>query len=393
MDKSKMLEAMYVEATLGIIVADRTGNIVKANPYAHKLFAYEAESLVGEKVELLLPQSFRKRHVKHRQNYNTNPIPRAMGANLELYGLRKDGTQFPIQISLSHTKMDDGLYVIAYISDDTVQKEMLTDLRDHKQKLNEAQKDLELKIQARTKELKESEAKLTIALENEKELGELKSRFVSMASHEFRTPLSSILSSADLISRYEKEDQQEKRMKHVNRIESSVKNLTSILNDFLSLEKLESGKVRYNPIEIHLPEYIKEIVEEVSLTKKRGQTVTYQLDGGDTIRTDEHLVKNILLNLLSNAIKYSPENKEIILSVQNEPSSIKIQVRDSGIGIPEEDQKHLFTRFFRANNASTIQGTGLGLTIIKRYLDLMEGNIHFTSIEGEGTTFFLEIPQ
>ena len=384
MDSQKMLDAVFMEATIGIIVINSDGEIVQANPFSENLFGYEKGELISREVEQLLPESFRKRHVKHRQGYNEKPIPRTMGANLDLYGLRKDGSKFPIEISLSHMDINGKRFAIAYTSDASERKNLL-------KRILKQSDELEIKVIERTKKLKESEEKLRVSLEKEKELGELKSRFVSMASHEFRTPLSSILSSSNLISRYEKEEQQDKRMKHVNRIESSVRNLTMILNDFLSLEKLESGKVRFNPVELEVKDFIQQIIDEVNLTVKGEQKVVHIHSGGKHINTDEHLMKNILINLLSNGIKYSPNEKNVELHTQVDDEKFQIQVKDYGIGIPKEEQQHMFTRFFRANNVETIQGTGLGLTIVKRYLDLMNGKIWFESKEGEGTTFFVEV--
>lgn len=392
MNNPKLLQAMFEEATIGILIVNVQGDIVEINPYTKKLFGFERDELIGNKVEILLPDSFKSRHIQHRDNYHKNPVPRAMGANLELYGQRKDGTQFPIEISLSYMKLEGEQFAIAYVSDDTLQKTMLTELKEQEKKILDYSDHLEQKVEERTKELHASEAKLKESLQKEKDLGELKSRFVSMASHEFRTPLSSILSSANLIGRYEKEEQQVKRMKHVNRIESSVRNLTVILNDFLSLEKLESGKVRYSPVELNFAEYVQQIIDEVSLTAKEGQKIIHTHKGDDKVFIDEHLIKNILINLLSNGIKYSLNGGDVVLMTENVNTLLKMQVKDSGIGIPEKEQQHMFTRFFRANNVETIQGTGLGLTIVKRYLDLMNGSISFKSKEGEGTTFFLEIP-
>ncbi len=241
-------------------------------------------------------------------------------------------------------------------------------------------------------EQKYAEHQLEQALKKERDVGLLKSRFVSMASHEFRTPLTSILASAGLIDMYRERGMLDKQIKHVQRIKSSVDNLTSILNDFLSLEKLESGKIQFKTMPIDLLNFIAEVREEVSLMRK-GQIIEHQHEGDNIAEIDPHLVKNILINLLSNAIKYSAETEAVQLITEKKNGSLKIQVIDRGIGIPEEEQRQLFSRFFRASNANTIQGTGLGLTIVKRYIDLMNGSISFTSQENEGTTFVVEIPQ
>lgn len=259
--------------------------------------------------------------------------------------------------------------------------------------LQDLNMELEKKVAERTKKLKENEVILRASLKKERELGELKSRFVSMASHEFRTPLSSILSSAKLIGRYEKGEQQTQRTKHINRIESSVNNLTSILNDFLSLEKLESGKINYQPVVVDFEKYMLPILDEFKLSIEDPQQIIFTHEGQKEVQIDEHLVKNILINLLSNAVKYSPKGKEIELLSKNENELLQIFVKDQGIGIPKADHQYMFTRFFRATNVENIQGTGLGLTIAKRYLHLMGGNIDFESEVFKGTIFKVEIPQ
>ena len=240
--------------------------------------------------------------------------------------------------------------------------------------------------------LRNSEEELRQALEKEKELSELKSRFVTMASHEFRTPLTSILSSADLIEAYTK-DPEDKRLKHVGRIRSSVNNMITILNDFLSLSKLEENRVEKRIVSTNLEEFVKELKDEMHGLLKEGQS----LECVNTSKTgevfiDRNILKNILYNLLSNAIKYSPEGKPIFLKIEDDGEEMHIEVTDQGIGIPEEDQQFLFTRFFRAKNVENIQGTGLGLNIVKRYIQLMDGDIKFESTPGKGTSFFLKIP-
>lgn len=268
--------------------------------------------------------------------------------------------------------------------------------------------DLEKRVNKRTGELEQSnkdlqrllqereitQRELQKALDKEKELGQLKARFVTMASHEFRTPLSTILSSVNLIEKYEAEVDRDKRLKHIQRVKSAISNLTETLNDILSLSKLEEGKVGVDPVTFDLNELVEESVQDIELIKKNGQVIRH--NGLQSInplmRTDKKILKNLLINLLSNAVKYSPENKEIMLNTNIEPGWLHIEVIDQGIGIPEKDQKHLFERFFRAENATMIQGTGLGLSIVKKYLDLLGGRISFRSKLEEGTTFRVEVP-
>jgi PAS domain S-box-containing protein len=364
--------ALFEYATVGILVIGSDGRIELANPCIEKLFGYSNTELIGKAVEMLLPEAFRKRHVHHRDKYFETPKARAMGYGLNLYARKKDGFEFPVEISLGHYQLADEKLAVAFVTD-------ITEIR-------RAHEELETKVEERTLEL-------THSLEREKELNELKSRFVSMASHEFRTPLSAILTSVSLIESYNKEDQEEKRKKHTDRIKASVKNLVGILNDFLSLDKLEQGKVEIVNESFDLLEFSNDIVEEVNGMLKEGQRIHFSHLGQKKIVLDKKILKNILLNLLSNAIKYSDENKEICFLIEADQGFISIEVKDEGMGIPEEEQKNLFGKFFRAKNATNIQGTGLGLNIVKKYVELLDGTIDFTSMYKQGTTFRIKFPQ
>ena len=273
------------------------------------------------------------------------------------------------------------------------------------QKLNE---ELEERVEQRTSELAEAirklehtnrslyeaEQEVRKALQKEKELNELKSRFVTTASHEFRTPLSTVLSSASLIGRYTTSEDDGKRQKHVERIKSAVSNLTVILNDFLSMSRIEEGKVYNIPVTFDLPALANEVKDEMQGYLKQGQKIYFQHSGKQTeVSLDKQLLKNILLNLLSNASKYSGEGKAVNLQTTATSEAIRVEVRDEGIGIPDADQSHLFSPFFRAGNVSDIQGTGLGLNIVKRYVDIMGGCLEFKSQLGKGTTFIITFPK
>ena len=259
---------------------------------------------------------------------------------------------------------------------------------NHKQnqiiKLNN---NLEEKVKLRT-------AKLTELLAKETELNEMKSNFISMASHELRTPLAAINSSASIIEMYNANEKDEKLIKHINRIYSNVKNLSDILNNFLSLGKIESGKITIGHSLINLPEFINEVVDELDvLANKKNQRIIYKHRGDLVIDNSDELLRNILINLISNAIKYSQENTEIIVTSFIENKNVTLTVQDHGIGIPEKDQSKLFTPFFRASNTKSIQGTGIGLNIVKQYLEMMNGQISFESKNNEGATFNIEFPQ
>lgn len=243
--------------------------------------------------------------------------------------------------------------------------------------------ELEEIVGERTKELNE-------ALQKEKIISEMKSAFVSMASHEFRTPLTSILSSAILINKYIDLKEYAKVNRHVERIGSSVNQLTSILEDFLSIEKLERGIITTSKEAFDIKAFLIETIEEFNWMLKEKQKINYVQKSPIEVYTDKKILRNALLNLISNAIKYSQTDIQIRAYITK--GILYIDIEDRGIGIPEKEQEYLFTKFFRAKNVSNIQGTGLGLSIVKHYIKLIDGSISFISKVGEGSTFTITLP-
>lgn len=385
-------EALFEHSSIGIIISNQDGEIERSNLYALKMFGYEGDELNGKKIEVLIPPHLKDRHIIYRRMYNENPQPRTMGSNLNLLAVKKNGDQFPVEISLSYFEGGDYRRIVSFVNDITSRKKSEMELK----KLTE---ELESKVEERTQELSNALKQLNVinegmrnTLEREQELSELKSRFVSMASHEFRTPLAGILTSVSLISSYSKPEDEHKREKHIQTIKKSVKSLTSILNDFLSLDKLNEGKINSSPTEFCLSELAEEIAEEFRIVSEKEQQI--ELIQKSTIKMfqDREMLRNIFVNLVSNAVKYSPEKATIKILINQEGKNAVIEFVDQGIGIPEADQKHLFELFFRANNVTTIKGTGLGLNIVKRYLKMMGGEISFTSVENQGTTFVVKLP-
>jgi PAS domain S-box-containing protein len=402
----EMLNSLFEYATEGIIICNITGEIRLANPAAERMFGYEKSELRGQKVEVLIPMRHKQVHVGHREGYTKKPEPRAMGAARDLFGIRKDGSEIMVEVSLSPFETAEGKFIMSFVVDVTQRKRNEIELRVAHERLQQTSEalsklntELESKVRNRTEELAEaiqrlaqSKGEVMRALEREKELNELKSRFITTASHEFRTPLGTILSSASLIARYENDADLDKRKKHVERIKSSVSNLTEILNDFLSLEKLEEGVTRCNPERFDFAKLVNDLCEDMRNSVNAGQTITVNYKGDNEIFLDRQLLKNALLNLVSNAIKYSPENKPIAVNVTVAPGIVTVEIIDNGIGIPAEDQPNVFERFYRAKNSGNIQGTGLGLNIVKKYVELMNGTISFVSTYNEGSTFKVEIP-
>ena len=400
------MTSLFENATEGIILTDSKGLIVLANPAAERMFGYGQKELENLPVEVLIPINFRAGHKTLREGFQKKPSDRSMGGGRDLFALKKNGQEFPVEISLSHYSKDNELFVIAFIVDITLRKEIEQNLV---KKQNELEKvtfeirtlntELERKVDERTHILKEALEKLEVsqkelhqALDKERQLNEIKSRFVSMASHEFRTPLSAVLSSAALISKYTTEAEQERRDKHINRIKDSVKHLNDILEDFLSLGKLDEGRIAADPGEFNLKEAINETLTDVKAILKPGQKFNFSYEGTEIINADKKLLRNILINLLSNASKFSNEDLPVTITAKCNDEKGSISVTDKGIGISEKDKEHLFTMFYRASNVTNIQGTGLGLHIVKRYIDLMNGTVNLQSTLGKGTTITITFP-
>ncbi|MBL0329515.1 MAG: PAS domain S-box protein [Bacteroidetes bacterium] len=391
MQEKEGIEALFLYATEGIIVANDKGEITRCNPSAESLFGYEKDELIGKKIEVLVPRSLTSKHEAHRDKYSEKPHARSMGADMQLFGLKKDGSEFPIQISLSPYTSTEGRFVIAFIIDITARRQAEDKLKNYSVELEKQVKSRTLILEEAIHELEKTKKDLHSALEKERELNELKSRFVAMASHEFRTPLTTMMSSLSLVTKYGEQNDKENQIKHVSKIKNSINNLTDILNDFLSLSKLEEGKVDNMPEETNLRQFLDEIVSEMKVMALDGQVITLAHDGNELVSVDRKLLKNVMFNLISNAIKFSPSGGEIAIKSIVDSATIAISVQDSGIGISKEDQKHLFERFFRGHNATHIQGTGLGLSIVARYAQLMNGSVAIESEENKGTIFTIKL--
>src|SRR5699024_7852180 len=404
------------------------GIIDTVNPSALDIFGYKKNELIGQNISILMPEPYKSQHDGFIQTYLHTGQAKIIGKGREVEGLKKDGTIFSFRLAVSKVELDDQIIFAGFVHDLTKEKIAKKQIRHYTE-------ELERKVKERTKdlvnivgELEDTKREVSLSLEKEKELNKMKSHFVSMASHEFRTPLSSVQLSATLIEKYLKKSDHEGVLKHVDRIKNSVNLLSSILSDFLSLEQLEAGAVHTNLQDINLVKLAEEVTEEMQMICKKNQHIVYEHTGAKgNFFLDANLIKNSVINLISNSIKFSGENSfiefntkikddtcsitvkdngigipetdkktkvstenaftKINTNIKDVPSSITVQ--DNGIGIPETDQKNLFEPFFRANNTESIPGTGLGLNIVRRYVRLMGGKVQFESEVNNGTNITL----
>lgn len=411
----KRFQSVFESAVDGIIIINARGIILDLNVAATKLFGYTKEELKGLTINHLMPVYHATNHDDYIKKYLKTGQPKIIGIGREVEGIKKNGGKFPFWLSVNEVKLDDESIFTGFIHDlSAVKKAELElvklnhelenkvvqrtyDLEKVVNQLLQLNKKLEEEIHARKEteiKLKQRETDLEESLNKEKELGILKSRFVSMASHEFRTPLATIASSASLVLRYTGEEDQNHRTRHIEKIKSSVSHLTNILNDFLSITKLEEGKITVKFDVFDLKLFLGNFIEEITplfVNQKKLETSIELTDSN--VCNDSNIIKNILFNLLSNAIKYTKDDGRIRLIVRDNAENLYFSIEDDGIGIPEHEQKHLFDRFFRAGNATNIEGTGLGLYIVKKYVENLNGSITFTSGEAQGTSFHVTLPK
>lgn len=393
MKNSELLHDIVQNAIDGIISINGEAIVQSINPSACKLFGYLPEEVVGNNISMLMPPPDSLQHDHYLRRYQVTHKPRIIGIGREVTGLKRDGTKFPMRLGVSEVKYHEETFYVGFIHDLTQHKEIEERLKDYTLHLEEL-------VEVRTQSLNDTilalesaKEQISNSLESEKELNQLKSRFISMASHEFRTPLSTIQLSVSLIDKYAESSGILEISKHVNKIKGSVTGLTAILNNFLQIEKLESGKVEAQFSDFDLKEMALDITDEMQSLAKPGQKIYYHnLTDGTVVNLDKNLIKNCIINLITNAIKYSGEDSVIEFTTEITQQKCVISVKDNGIGIPLEDQKYLFGAFFRAHNTGNILGTGLGLNIVARHVELMNGEVNFESIPGNGTLFKLTFP-
>jgi len=401
-----IFEKLFDSIPEAVLIVNEKQQLVSFNHGSEKLFGYKKNEILNKPFSILIPKKFHSIHSNFFETYiNSN------NSNLlntyNLLGLAKNDKTFIAEIKINKIKIKNEIYIIGLISEiserkksekkitllntqlEGIVKQRTAQLNNSINKLKELNKSLEIEIKKRI----EGETKIKNALKKEKELNELKTKFLSMVSHEFKTPLSGILTSTMLLSKYQLNDQQDKRDKYISTIANKVHYLNNILNDFLSLERLNSDKVAYKFSTFNLSKIFNEVVYNANMLLKRGQKINIPNNIDEYILyQDEMFLELALSNLINNAVKYSPQNTSIDIEVAAKNKNLEFKIIDQGIGIPENDQKYIFNRYFRAENALNSQGTGIGLNIVKSHLENLGGSIQFSSKENVGSTFTFELP-
>lgn len=350
-------KAVFESSNDGIILHDFDGNILDVNHRVMDLLQYSAYELMGLNFLLLYPESEQPIVIAAQKT-----VVSEGNVQYQVEFQRQDGSCFPAEVSASLTHINDQQLVQCVVRDITKRVKAEQELRE--------------------------------SLEREREVSELKSRFVAMASHELRTPLATILSSTELLSAYFDELTPEEFHERFRRIESQVQHMTNLLEGVLTIGKIDAGTYVFRPRRLNLVELAEEILQDITAIYQGSHQIDFTWDGEQPyVFVDAQLIRQTVSNLLTNAIKYSPRGSVVRFHVAINEDSVKLEVQDQGIGIPEEDQPQLFQRFHRATNTTGISGTGLGLSIVKHAVDLHSGTIKFESQVSKGTSFYISIPK
>src|SRR5215469_9138477 len=377
----RQLRELLEAAPDAIMQVDETGRIVLLNRVAEVMFGYPREELLGQPVEVLIPLELRSAHVHHRGNYNAHPATRAMGLGLELWALRRDGSRFPVEISLSPAQSEEGVRVTAIIRD-------ITERKRAEEKLRSLQ-------EAYVRDLTSTNRELELRNREIERANRLKSEFLASMSHELRTPLHTIIGFSELLGEELEGALNEKQRRFVGHIHKDALHLLELINDILDLSKIESGRLALRPEVFDIPTAIEEALAPFrSLSQAKSITLETDIEAPSAIDADRLRFKQILINLLSNAVKFTPEGGRIRVSATTRNGFAVVSVADTGVGIPKEAQEAVFDKFYQvgATTKGVREGTGLGLAITKQLVEEHGGSIQLESVPGKGSCFTFTIP-
>jgi len=353
-----------------ILEVDQEGTIRLVNEEAERLFGWPRMELIGRRVEELLPAWYREKHLTHRGHYHDHPLKRPMGSGLDLWALKADGTEIPVDIKLSPIQTDDGLRIMCVVRD-------ITDRRRAEAQINSLNENLE----RRNREVERA--------------NQLKSEFLASMSHELRTPLNAIIGFSDLLQEQSAGEVNEKQQRYLNHISHGARRLLTLINDILNLSKIEAGRMDLRLEKLLLPDDIEEVFTAVRpLAVAKGQHLDIHVSPGIELHADKSRLKQILENLLSNAVKFTPAGGSITVEAHAEGTLLRLAVRDTGIGIQPDEIESIFETFHQAaaTTKGIREGTGLGLAITKRLVELHRGRIWVESEVGQGSRFSVEMP-
>ena len=406
MDNEAFYKICFDSLIEGLCIANDAGEIVMNNSACEEIFGYESGEMIGKSIDILIPEPHRNVHHYHFESYFQHPRKFKKGKGREFLGRHKNGEILDLEIGLNFFDYEGKRYAKALISEIGTRKKKVTEIKESNRRL---ESEVDRRTQLLTKAVSEleranfllkeevderirAEKNAKRAFEKEKELSQMQAKFLSMVSHEFKTPLSGILTSASLVEKYNEKSPNERISNHVATIKNLVLQLNDILDDFLFLENSESHRYQFASSRFKICDLIRKIVSDAGALMKPGQK--FDIIPCKTpvpLVQDRKVVDIILRNIIYNAIKYSPANSTIHITIRIN-DYLHIEIRDEGIGIPEGAMEHIFDRFFRAKNVLHIQGTGIGLNIVRRHLIQMKGSIEVSSKENEGTTVFLSMP-
>ena len=379
-DKKAFYKVCFDSMQVGILVCNSKKEIVLSNNPLSKIVGYSTEDLFGKNADQLFNKnSLLNEFIKHPEKVKFKSV-------IDDYIIKKDCLKIPVELSFGKIEYEKKPYFKILITDITERKNKEIEIDNLNIKLGE-------QVEIRNVELENAVKKLKASLNKEKELNNLKTKFITLASHEFKTPLSAILTSSELIVKYADLDKTHKRDEHLAKVKMMITHLNGMIDSLLTLENIESGEIIPSYSNFKLSDLINEIITNSKPLLLNNQKINFNNNYNEIIFQDANILKIIISNILYNAIKYSSDNSKIQIEYHLNEKDIQISIEDNGIGIPEDEQSLIFKRFFRARNVGYFPGTGIGLNIVKGYVNCLKGTISFKSVENKGTTFYVQLPK